>query len=105
MHFDDRVTKHLFAQTLQTGGLSHTASGAQGLYTVHRYTHMFHDQLQSLMLLSVGDDLSRLKEIPAVVGQLFSSVCGTRWLSSERQSTQLVKLLNAPAAEELITLV
>lgn len=105
MHGDERVLRPMLTALLQTGGLENNATVTQNLYRISRYTHMFADELQAILLLTVGDDPTKLRTLPRSLTSLFKQACATRWLSLPRQCSALIRLMDAAADDEIIDIV
>jgi hypothetical protein len=69
------------------------------------YMHKFKEFVAAMNVVSVGGEVSALDDCPPIVQKIFKKICSSRWVSTERQTFELVRLLNAPASDSLVAAV
>jgi hypothetical protein len=105
MHAFECVLKLLLEKLMGKQGPGLDGTTAQSLYRLAYYMLKFKEFVSAMNATSVGGEVSDLDNCPRVVRKIFKKICSSRWVSTERQTFELVRLLNAPASEDLVAAV
>jgi hypothetical protein len=104
MHAIERVLSHYFIVLLGPQGLNHDMTLAQGLYKAQYYSKKNEASRNALIVESVGGNWENFKKADPALRNQTGFMSATRWTSASRVSLQMVKRLDVPASDELITL-
>lgn len=98
-HNVDRILTPVLLDVAQQSGLSHDATTAQGMYRIHYYIDKKYNRLyRHILCIGYGGE----KLVPKQLYGQFGNVANNRWLSKEKQSKKLIKLLNYEAPPGLL---
>mmetsp|Transcript_5486 Transcript_5486/g.12502 ORF Transcript_5486/g.12502 Transcript_5486/m.12502 type:complete len:1268 (+) Transcript_5486:159-3962(+) len=105
MHAFERLLRPLLNALLGRQGLQDDGTSAQSMFRCAYYMMKFRDFVNAMNVISVGGQVSALSNCPKAVRNAFKKICGSRWISAERQSEKMEDILDVPATEELVQIV
>ena len=95
MHNMERVYEPLLDMLFREQWIDNSATEAQGLYQFSVYRRKLSNLFDALIVESVGGNVKYYYKADPVLTKLFKQIAATRWMTRERQSSDLIKLLNA----------
>jgi hypothetical protein len=101
MHNFERLLAPVYESQLQRSGITRTAETNQLLFVMQYARIKLAGLFDALLLIAVGGDVHRLKEIDALLRNFFSRSSMTRWLTQGRTAHAYFNLLRIVSTPEL----